>query len=258
MVEAIQHSCDVYFYEVARRIGVDRIEKMARRFGLGEKVGIDLPNEKSGLIPTQQWKYEATGVKWQNGETLITGIGQGFVLATPLQLAVMTARIANGGFAVRPRLVRPVATQPNVREAPPLGIPREHMAIVHDGMNRVTNHERGTAFRARIREPGMEMAGKTGTSQVRRISKRERDSGVIKNEQKPWEERDHAVFVGFAPVRQSKYAVAVLVEHGGGGSAVAAPIARDILIEAQKRDPASRDLRSAGLGGDRDDPERKS
>jgi penicillin-binding protein 2 len=257
MVEAIQHSCDVYFYEVARRVGVDRIEKMAKRFGLGEKVGIDLPNEKPGLIPTQQWKYEATGVKWQNGETLITGIGQGFVLTTPLQLAVMTARIANGGYGVRPRLVRPAAAQPNVREAPHLGVPREHLALVHEGMNRVTNHERGTAFRARIREPGMEMAGKTGTSQVRRISKRERDSGVVKNEDKPWEERDHAVFIGFAPVRQPKYAVAVLVEHGGGGSAVAAPIARDILIEAQKRDPASRDIRSASLSVARDDSAKK-
>jgi penicillin-binding protein 2 len=247
MVEAIQHSCDVYFYEVARRVGVDRIEKMAKRFGLGDRVGIDLPNEKTGLIPTQQWKLESTGVKWQNGETLITGIGQGFVLATPLQLAVMTARIANGGYAVKPRLVRPLASQPNAREAPHMGISREHMALVQEGMNRVTNHERGTAFRARIREPGMEMAGKTGTSQVRRISKRERDSGVIKNENKPWEERDHAVFIGYAPVRSPRYAAAVLVEHGGGGSAVAAPIARDLLIEAQRRDPASRDLRSASL-----------
>jgi penicillin-binding protein 2 len=247
MVEAIQHSCDVYFYEVARRVGVDRIEKMAKRFGLGDRVGIDLPNEKTGLIPTQQWKLESTGVKWQNGETLITGIGQGFVLATPLQLAVMTSRIANGGFAVKPRLVRPLASQPNAREAPHMGISREHMALVQEGMNRVTNHERGTAFRARIREPGMEMAGKTGTSQVRRISKRERDSGVIKNENKPWEERDHAVFIGYAPVRSPRYAAAVLVEHGGGGSAVAAPIARDLLIEAQRRDPASRDLRSASL-----------
>jgi penicillin-binding protein 2 len=257
MIEAIQHSCDVYFYEVARRVGVDRIEKMAKRFGLGDKVGIDLPNEKPGLIPTQQWKLEATGVKWQNGETLITGIGQGFVLATPLQLAVMTARIANGGFAVKPRLVRPLAAQPNARDAPHMGIPREHLALVQEGMNRVTNHERGTAFRARIREPGLEMAGKTGTSQVRRISKRERDSGVIKNENKPWEERDHAVFIGYAPVRNPRYACAVLVEHGGGGSAVAAPIARDILIEAQRRDPASRDLRSASLAPGRDDPTRK-
>jgi penicillin-binding protein 2 len=247
MIEAIQHSCDVYFYEVARRVGVDRIEKMARRMGLGEKVGIDLPNEKPGLIPTQQWKLGATGVKWQNGETLITGIGQGFVLTTPLQLAVMTARVANGGLAVRPRLVRPAGAPPGARDAPPIGIPREHLAIVVEGMNRVCNHERGTAFRARIREPGMEMAGKTGTSQVRRISKRERDTGVVKNEDKPWEERDHAVFIGFAPVRNARYACAVLVEHGGGGSAVAAPIARDILIEAQKRDPAARDPHGARL-----------
>jgi penicillin-binding protein 2 len=132
--------------------------------------------------------------------------------------------------------IAPTAGDPEGTYGPPLDIPAEHLAIVLDGMNRVTNEEGGTAYRARIDVPGMEMAGKTGTAQVRRITLRERQTGVRKNEEKPWEERDHALFVGFAPVRAPRYAVAVVVDHGGGGSKVAAPIARDILLEAQRRD----------------------
>ena len=238
LVEALQKSCDIYFYDLAKRIGIDRIAAMARRFGLGKTLGIEIPGERKGLIPTRGWKLAMTGVKWQKGEDLIAGIGQGFILATPLQLAVMTARVANGGYAVTPRLIQGALEDSTAgRELPSLGLSETSLDLVRQGMNRVTNHPRGTAFRARIRHKGMEMAGKTGTSQVRRISKQERETRVLKNEERPWIERDHALFVGYAPVDNPRYAVAVVVEHGGGGSRVAAPIARDALIEAQKRDP---------------------
>ncbi|MFT7571026.1 MAG: penicillin-binding protein 2 [Paracoccaceae bacterium] len=242
MYDAHQNSCDVYFYDIAKRIGVDRIAEMAKRLGLGAKTGIDLPSEKSGVIPTRAWKKALIGTPWQQGETLISGIGQGFILTTPLQLAVMTARIANGGKAVLPRLIRPVGE--DGKEVEPvfkdLGISKRAMDVVQEGMNRVTNVRRGTAYRARISEEGMEMSGKTGTAQVRRISKAERETRVLKNHERPWRQRDHALFVGYAPSDNPRYAVAVVVEHGGGGSKVAAPIARDLLLETQKRDPANR------------------
>jgi penicillin-binding protein 2 len=231
MIGGLKHSCDVYFYDLARRAGIDRIAEVARVFGLGKPVGIDLPRERGGLMPDRNWRLANFGEPWQPGETLVAGIGQGFTLTTPLQLAVMTARIANGKYAVRPRLVRPEEPE----GWPELGIPDDQMRIVQDGMNRVTNEVGGTAYGARIQEPGMAMAGKTGTAQVRRITLAERLKGVKKNEDLPWEQRDHALFVGFAPVGAPRYAVAVVVEHGGGGSKVAAPIARDALIEAQRR-----------------------
>lgn len=247
MYKGIQQSCDVFFYDVARRTGVDRIAAMAERFGLGQLLDIGLPGERRGLIPTRDWKLANKGVPWQLGETLIAGIGQGFVLSTPLQLAVMVARLANGGRAVKPTLVRSVRRAGEVETAdtgaeppdfPEIKIGKASLEFITGAMNAVTNTPRGTAYRARIKEPGMAMAGKTGTSQVRRISMSERQSGLIKNKQKPWIERDHAVFVGFAPVHDPRYAVAVVVEHGGGGSKVAAPIARDVLLETQRRDPS--------------------
>ncbi len=247
MYKGIQQSCDVFFYDVARRTGVDRIAAMAGRFGLGQLLDIGLPGERRGLIPTRDWKLANKGVPWQLGETLIAGIGQGFVLSTPLQLAVMVARLANGGRAVKPTLVRSVRRAGEVETAdtgaeppdfPEIKIGKASLEFITGAMNAVTNTPRGTAYRARIKEPGMAMAGKTGTSQVRRISMSERQSGLIKNKQKPWIERDHAVFVGFAPVHDPRYAVAVVVEHGGGGSKVAAPIARDVLLETQRRDPS--------------------
>ncbi len=236
----IKQSCDVYFYEVSKRVGIDRIAAMANRLGLGQTSGIDLPGEKPGLIPTRGWKRAVTGVPWQKGETLVAGIGQGFVLATPLQLAIMTARVANGGKAVKPHLVRATLSGGEARavEMPPppsLGISDGSLKLVTQAMNAVTNELRGTAYRARIKDKGMEMAGKTGTSQVRRITKRERQTRVLKNKERPWKDRDHALFVGFAPVHKPRYAVAVIVEHGGGGSKVAAPIARDLLRETQRR-----------------------
>jgi len=250
LTEALEQSCDVHFYEIAKRVGVNRIAEMAERFGLGRRIGIDIGGERPGLIPTKEWKLATIGEPWQGGETLNIGIGQGFVLTTPLQLAAMTAQIANGGKRLKPRLIhQPEAENgrgaaaaedgtAEVVENASLGLSKAALDLVTEGMHRVSNSPRGTAFRSRIKDPGMEMAGKTGTAQVRRISKAERDTRVRKNEEKPWEERDHALFVGFAPVHAPRYAVAVVVEHGGGGSKAAAPIARDILYETQIRDPA--------------------
>jgi penicillin-binding protein 2 len=241
MATALERSCDVYFYEVARRIGIDRIAEMCHRFGLGRPTGIELPNERGGVVPSTQWKIATYGKSWQQGETLVAGIGQGYVTATPLQLAQMTARIANGGIAVSPRLVRSAgATVFGTNEPPSLGISPANLAVVIEGMNRVTNSPSGTAFKKRIVEPGWEMAGKTGTAQVRRITMAERAAGIRKQEDRPWIERHHALFVGFAPVAAPRYAAVVVVEHGGSGSGAAAPIARDLLREAQRLDPLGR------------------
>jgi penicillin-binding protein 2 len=233
MVEGIMHSCDVYFYEMGKRLGPDRMAEMARRFGLGQTLSLDLPGERGGLIPTRAWKVARTGKGWAQGESLVAAIGQGFVLATPLQLATMTARMVNGGLAVTPHLTRAKAAPV---PAPPVGVPQAHLALVTRAMRGVVNDPRGTAFRARILDGVHAFGGKTGTSQVRRITEEERRVGLRKPEQVPWRERDHALFVGYGPVEAPKYACAVIVEHGGGGSAVAAPIARDLLHEAMKRD----------------------
>jgi penicillin-binding protein 2 len=260
---AIQQSCDVYFYDLARRAGINRIAAMAERFGLGTKVGIDLPGEKPGLIPTKEWKLAVMGKRWQGGETLIAGIGQGFVLATPLQLAVMAARIANGGFAVKPRLLMASPSTEGdedgseVRNAASLsrfgggengprslGISKKSLAAVRQGMFSVANVPGGTAYKSRIPEKRWRMAGKTGTSQVRRITLREREKGIVKNEKRPWADRDHALFVAYAPVDAPRYAISVVVEHGGGGSKAAAPIARDVMREALGR---AEEAEKAGL-----------
>jgi penicillin-binding protein 2 len=255
MVEAIKQSCDVYFYEIARRCGIDRIAAMSRRFGLGQVLGVDLPAERSGLIPTRAWKEGLYKKPWAQGDTLVAGIGQGFVLSTPLQLAVMTARMVNGGRAVDPHLVRDRVEGRSLlaradAAAPSLGIPPAHLTLMLKAMSGVVNDPRGTAFRARIEEPEFAMGGKTGTSQVRRITAQERASGMRKPHEVPWNERDHALFVGYAPVREPRYACAAIVEHGGGGSAIAAPIVRDILLEAQRRDSAGagRERRASGHG----------
>jgi penicillin-binding protein 2 len=246
--DAIKRSCDVFFYETARRVGIDRLAAMARRFGFGGVLGIDIPGERPGLIPSRDWKLATTGTAWSQGETLIAGIGQGSVLATPLQLATMVARLVTGR-AVSPRLVRanglmPTGGDPAPPDFPPLGINPRALALVLDGMNAVVNEQGGTAYAARITEPGFAMGGKSGTSQVRHISEFEREHGVRKARQIPWKERDHALFLAFAPVGAPRYVCATVVEHGGasggGGSAVAAPICRDLLLEAQRRDPARR------------------
>jgi penicillin-binding protein 2 len=237
MMDGIMRSCDVFFYDTARKIGIERIADMANRFGMGGTTGIDLPGERDGLIPTPGWKLAVTGESWQGGETLIAGIGQGYVLTTPLQLAVMAARIANGGARVTPRLARQ-PEDPAIPEFEPLAVSPDGLALVREGMRRVVNEPNGgTAYRARIEDEGMEMAGKTGTAQVRRITAAQREANTP-IEEIPWVERDHALFVAFAPVDNPRYAISVVIEHGGGGSRAAAPVARDILREAQRRQSA--------------------
>jgi len=246
--DAIKRSCDVFFYETARRLGIDRLAAMARQFGFGGVLGLDVPGERPGLIPSREWKLATSGTAWSQGETLIAGIGQGAVLATPLQIAVMVARLVTGR-AVVPRLVRPEGVLPpggdRVRDDfPPLGVSPQVLALVLDGMNAVVNEQGGTAYAERITDPGFAMGGKSGTSQVRAISEYEHEHGLRKISQIPWKERDHALFVAFAPVEAPRYVCATVVEHGGvrggHGSEVAGPICRDVLREAQRRDPARR------------------
>ncbi|HUD51347.1 penicillin-binding protein 2 [Parvibaculum sp.] len=247
MHNGIKHSCDVYFYDVAKRIGIDAIEKVAKRFGLGETYDFEIPGEKRGIVPSRDWKRATTGVSWQQGETLITGIGQGFLLTTPLQLAVMASRLANGGYAVKPRLTRAIGGELlPVPQPPKIDVDPEHLKIVQGGMNGVSNEPGGTAFRSRITEVGMELAGKTGSAQVRRISMAEREGGVRKNETLEWRLRDHALFICFAPVDEPKFAMSLVIEHGGSGSGAAAPAARDIMLEVQKRNLARPQAAASG------------
>jgi penicillin-binding protein 2 len=246
--EAIKRSCDVFFYETARRLGIDRLAAMARRLGFGDELGLDIPGERPGLIPSRAWKLKSSGTAWSQGETVIAGIGQGSVLATPLQIATMVARLVTGK-AVVPRLVRAQGVmqpngEPQPSDFPALGISQRVLALVVDGMNAVVNEQGGTAYAERITDPGFAMGGKSGTSQVHAISEYEHEHGLRKISQIPWKERDHALFVGFAPVGAPRYVCATLVEHGGvrggHGSEVAGPICRDVLREVQRRDPARR------------------
>lgn len=239
---AITESCDVFFYEAAKRVGIERIAAMARRLGLGEPLGIDLPGESGGLVPSDAWKRGAIGAPWQKGETVILGIGQGYILATPLQLAVMCARIASGGKPVVPKLTRTVGDEPFERptsaeavETQPFGIDPKHIALIHAAMHDVVNENLGTASGSALEVLGIKMAGKTGTVQVRRISRAERETRVLKNDELPWAQRDHALFVAFAPAEKPRIALSVVVEHGGSGSKAAAPIGRDVMTEALKR-----------------------
>lgn len=227
LINALEQSCDVYFYDIARRVGVDAIAAMGRRFGLGEITNIDLPGEAPGLMPTSAWKKETIGESWQKGETLVVGIGQGFALATPLQLAVMTARLCNGGLAVKPTF------RPNeVVAAPMIDVAPASIDAVLAGMRAVVHGRRGTARSHALPFEGMEMGGKTGTSQVRRITRAERALGLHKRKDKPWEHRHHALFCCYAPYDRPVYAVSVIVEHGESGSKAAAPIAKDIMAKA--------------------------
>jgi penicillin-binding protein 2 len=243
--DAIKMSCDVFFYETAHRTGIDHIASMARRFGFGDPLGLDINGERAGLIPDRGWKLATTGVAWQQGETLNTGIGQGSVLATPLQIATMVARLVTSRQVV-PHLLRSAQLPPGGDRRLPdfamMGISPHALSVVLDGMTAVVNEQGGTAYSARITDAAFAMGGKSGTSQVRHITQYERDHGLLKDADIPWKDRDHALFVGFAPVGAPRYVCAVVVEHGGveggGGSEVAAPIVRDVLLEVQKRDPA--------------------
>jgi penicillin-binding protein 2 len=232
----IQVSCDVFFYETARRLGIDRISEGARRLGLGAVTGIEIPGEIGGVIPSSAWKLAKYGVPWQQGETLNTGIGQGYVLVTPIQLCTQVARIASGK-AVVPRIVHVVGNVVQPRPvAEKLPISDKAFALVRAGMNAVANEPGGTAYQWRITQPGFEFAGKTGTAQVRKISKEEHDTGVKKNESLPWKLRDHALFIAFAPVSAPRYAAAILMEHGATVAHPHVQMVRDVLLFAQQRD----------------------
>ncbi|HTK84350.1 MAG TPA: penicillin-binding protein 2 [Patescibacteria group bacterium] len=237
ILDAITRSCDVFFYKMAVDIGVDRIAKYANLFGYGQKTGIELPEEKSGLIPTAAWKKNYTGESWQPGETVVTAIGQGYNQVTPLQLAVMSARLVSGRM-VSPRLVSSVGGVAVIPDKwPALAVRPRTLAVIREGMNRVCNTQGGTAFAARITDARFLMGGKTGSAQVKHMTRAER-AAHQKNEELPWNLRDQALFTSFAPVYNPRYACAVVVEHGMHGGSAAAPIARDILFMTQQRNPA--------------------
>ena len=222
--DSLRESCDVFYYDLALKVGIENMTAMANRLGLGERHAVPMSAVASGLTPTKEWKLIYRDADWVIGDSANAAIGQGYVLATPLQLAVMTARLASGR-AVEPRLVKRIdgVEQPS-GAGQDLGISEDHLRQIRRGMFAVSNHRKGTAYSSRIAEPDFRMAGKTGTAQVR--------SSIVDNEEVPWEQRDHALFVNYAPFDNPKYAVAVVVEHGGGGSTTAAPIARDVTLQA--------------------------
>lgn len=222
---AIAHSCDTYFYTMANRIGIDAIAKIARTFGLGHTHLPGFPAELPGIVPDNNWKMKRFGQAWRGGDTVNVGIGQGYILATPLQLAVMTARLATG-LHITPTFI------PRTDHGPALSmdIDPQHLYDIQKGMDMVTNTPGGTAYSRRIEKEAFAMAGKTGTSQVRRITKQGMNQDLL-----PWKERHHALFVGYAPVHAPRYACACIIEHGGGGSSAAAPVVRDILLTTQKQ-----------------------
>ena len=249
---AITASCDCFFYEAARRAGVDRIAEMGGRLGLGKLTELGLPGESPGTQPSRQWKQEKYSKPWQQGDTFNLGIGQGYMTATPLQLAVMAARVANGGYEVQPNILlakalpREELAPPQVRTkvaAPSLRLDPKHLAIIHQGMSDVVNSGAGTANALRFDsktgkplEPALQFAGKTGTAQVKRITERERDMGITQ-EQLPWHLRHHGLFICFGPVENPRYACAVIVEHGQAGFN-AGKVGKEVLVETMRRDPS--------------------
>ena len=238
---AMKQSCDVYFYEVARKLGVDRLQITADKFGLGKKVlGAYFENEKPGQFPSTSWKKNNLGKGWLLGETLITGIGQGYTQTTPIQLCLMTAQIANGGFKIKPKILTDdnQLSVEQIKKAmqesgfskynDPLFTDPKNIKIIQEAMFSSTNELRGTSYKSRIDDPKYQFAGKTGTAQVKRISKRERELD-LKTSQIPYNERDHALFVAFGPYTNPRYALSTIVEHGGSGSSAAAPIAKKLF-----------------------------
>lgn len=230
--DSLAQSCDVYYYDISQRVGIDKIAAMGRKLGLGERHDLPMSAVRSGLMPDKAWKRDTRGEEWRVGDTVNASIGQGYVATSPLQLAVMTARIATGR-AVRPRLVKSIGgvEQPS-GAGESLGLNENNLRRIRRAMFDVSNRSRGTAYRSRIAEERFKMAGKTGTSQVRAIVRDENGRVITRNEDLPWNARDHALYVAYAPAEAPKYAVAVVVEHGGGGSVAAAPIARDVLLQA--------------------------
>ena len=244
---AIKQSCDVYFYEVARRLGVDRLSETAKKFGLGEKVFDIFNEEKVGVVPNTKWKLKNIGKNWYLGETLISGIGQGYFLTTPIQLCLMTAQLANGGYKIKPRVIdnrneiQPIINAwrkefeirnnnldiPNP-ELEKLFRNKENIKFVLDALYGATNEPMGTSYGSRLTKPEYVFAGKTGTSQVKAISDKQRRL-KLKNKDLEYKDRDHALFTAFAPYKKPRYAISVIIEHGGSGSSGAAPIAKKII-----------------------------
>ena len=230
--KGLKRSCDVYFYEIAKRVGIDAIAKTAKAFGLSNTYDLPVSAVSKGLVPDSAWKKLTYKERWSLGDTLNAGIGQGYLLTTPLQIAIMTARLITG-TAILPRLINAKGGNIIPIERPKnIGIPSHILSKIRSGMEAAVNDPDGTAYKSRIVSPNFKFSGKTGTAQVRRITEAEREVGVTKNEDLPWRQRDHALFTGYAPAKKPKYAISVIIEHGGGGSAVAAPIARDIMLYA--------------------------
>ena len=230
--ESVKQSCDVYYYDLAQKVGIDQISAMAKRFGLGVRHDVPMSAVATGLMPDRAWKRRVRDADWRIGDTVNASIGQGYLLASPLQLAVMSARLATGR-SVSPRLVKSVGgVETPSGGGSDIGVSPENLSYIQRAMFAVVNDRRGTAYGSRVIDDTMRIAGKTGTSQVRNITAEERRNGVFRNEDLPWERRDHALFVNYAPYDNPRVAVSVVVEHGGGGSSAAAPIARDVTMQA--------------------------
>ncbi len=222
VTNAITQSCDVFFYEVSKKLGIDKIAKVAEDFGLGQIFDISMPNQKKGIIPSKKWKKTTLGESWYAGETLISGIGQGFVLTSPFQLAVMTSIIASDGKIVEPTILKSknINFKTNSKYS-------DEIKIVKKAMFNVVNVNKGTAFKSRLQD--VKFSGKTGTSQVRSISLSERESDEFRKKKQEWKNRDHALFVGYIPYDDPQYAISVIIEHGGSGASTAAPIAKQVF-----------------------------
>ena len=235
MTDAIAQSCDVYFYEIALRLGIDKIADTAKLLGFGSYYNEYFGSSKS-IVPNKKWKADNYNEKWQKGETLNVGIGQGFLLSTPLELAIMTANLINGGKIIKPNIIKSLP-EISKKVSPTIkynNFKIEYLNIIKEAMFKVVNSSKGTAWKSRSKEDDYVISGKTGTSQVRIISQQERATGIIKNKDLPMNKRDHALFIGFAPYKKPKYITAVVLEHAGGGSASAAPIGRDLLLASRK------------------------
>jgi len=222
VTNAIKQSCDVFFYEISKKLGIDKIAEVAEDFGLGQIFDISMPNQKKGIVPSKKWKKTTLGESWYAGETLISGIGQGFLLTSPFQLAVMTSIIASNGKIVEPTIVKKKSA--NFKTHAKYS---KEIKIIKKAMFKVVNENKGTAFKSRLED--IKFAGKTGTSQVRRISLAERESDEFRKKEQEWKNRDHALFVGYIPYDDPQYAISVIIEHGGSGASTAAPIANQVF-----------------------------
>ena len=222
VTDAIKQSCDVFFYEISKKLGIDKIAEVAKDFGLGQSYDISMPNQKTGIVPNKKWKKEKIGESWYAGETLISAIGQGFVLTNPFQLVVMTSIIASDGKMIEPTIIKGNRVNFKTNEKY-----FKEIKIIKKAMFKVVNENKGTAFKSRLED--IKFAGKTGTSQVRRISLSERESDDFREKEQEWKNRDHALFVGYMPYDDPKYSISVIIEHGGSGASTAAPIAKQIF-----------------------------